>query len=245
MHECLVCSRIVHRSLYFCFLLFLCLVCASCVPWTLQTPSVNQQFQLQPQPHAHLTYVAIGASDTYGTGTADPVHESWPADLSRKLGKGVRLINLGIPGIDTPTALRVELPVALDAHPDVVTIWLAVNDLVARVPVPTYQRDLETLLSRLRSAAPHARILVANVPNLALLPRFQHSNTQQLSQQIKLYNQAIATAVNATPRVVLIDLSQFSQTLTDHPEYISNDGLHPSAQGYAQLAAIFYQTMTA
>lgn len=245
MHECLVCSRMVRRSLYFCFLLFLCLVCASCVPWNPQTTSTNNQFQLQPQPHARLTYVAIGASDTYGTGTDDPDEQSWPADLARKLGNGVRLINLGVPGIDTPTALRVELPVALDSHPDLVTVWLAVNDLVAKVPVSTYQQDLETLLSRLRSAAPHARILIANVPDLTLLPRFQNSDTQQLSKQINLYNQAIATAVNATPHVVLIDLSQFSQTLADHPEYISDDGLHPSAQGYEQLAAIFYQTMTA
>ncbi|HAG97762.1 MAG TPA: hypothetical protein DCL75_02595, partial [Ktedonobacter sp.] len=106
-------------------------------------------------PNARLTYVAIGASDTFGIGADDPQTENWPADLSVGLGTGVHLVNLGIPGITLHQALSVEVPVALDAHPNLVTVWLAVNDLANNVPLASYAHDLDLLLSRLQRDAPH------------------------------------------------------------------------------------------
>src|SRR5579884_1409584 len=82
----------------------------------------------QAAPRARLTYVAIGASDSFGIGTDDPADESWPTDLADELGPSVHLVNLGIPGEQVGDALQNELPVALDERPDVVTLWLGVND---------------------------------------------------------------------------------------------------------------------
>jgi lysophospholipase L1-like esterase len=128
--------------------------------------SSNTALHVQQEPKARLTYVAIGASDTYGTGTEDPQSESWPSDLTRFLGKSVRLINLGIPDVHTDEALNIESPVALDAHPNLVTVWLAVNDLADNVPPETYARNLDLLLTRLQTGVPHARVAVANVPDI-------------------------------------------------------------------------------
>ena len=138
------------------------------------------------------TYVAIGASDTFGIGTNDPYTENWPSDLVLMLKQHIHLINLGIPGVTLHDALTSELPIALDAHPTLITIWLAVNDLAANVSVSSYSHDLNTLLSRLRSAAPHARIAVGNVPDLTDVPFFSHENPNTLDQQIAAYNTVIA-----------------------------------------------------
>jgi lysophospholipase L1-like esterase len=222
-------------------LLFLTTPLVACASPFSSGPTTSTSLQLQTAPAASLTYVAIGASDTFGIGTDDPKTQCWPADLVGKLGSHVRLINLGIPGIDAPDALNLELPVALDAHPDLITVWLATNDLVDKVPLTTYEHDLASLLQRLRAADPHAEILVANIPDLTLLPRFQQNNVQQLKATIAGYNAAISTAVTQN-HVVLVDLHQQEQTLAAHPEYISSDGFHPNALGYEQVAAIFYQT---
>ena len=220
-------------------LLFIVTPLAACSASFLQTPP-STHFQLQATPAADLTYVAIGASDTFGTGTDDPVTQCWPVDLVHRLGPNARLINLGIPGIDTPDALNIELPVALDTHPDLITVWLATNDLIDKVPIDLYEHDLARLLQRLHAAEPQAEILVANEPDLTLLPRFKHSNVQALKATIASYNKAISTAVQQN-HAVLVDLYQQERTLADHPEYISSDGFHPNALGYAQVAAIFYQ----
>ena len=123
-----------------------------------------------------LSYVAIGASDTFGFGTSDPYNDNWPTDLAGKFNGKVHLVNLGVPSIHVHQALTMELPVALDVHPDLVTIWLAINDLADHVPVPDYEHDLSLLISRLQAGAPRVRIAIANVPDLTLLPHFSASD---------------------------------------------------------------------
>lgn len=197
---------------------------------------------VQRGSNAQLTYVALGASDTFGIGAGDPYTQNWPTDLAQLLGSNVHLINLGIPEIRVHDALSLELPVALDSHPDLVTIWLAVNDLADNVPVSSYSHDLNQLLARLQAGAPRARILIANVPDLTLLPYFDSYNPQVLQSRMQAYNAAIASIVQQH-NVILVDLTQQSYNLRAHPEYVSSDGLHPTDIGYEKLAGLFYKTL--
>lgn len=227
-----ICEKLC-AGFFVCCLLF---CCVACNPFSTQsTPTIVLQ-----TPAAKLTYVAIGASDTYGVGADDPQTQNWPADLSTLLGQRMRLINLGVPNIDVHAALGVELPIALDAHPALVTIWLAVNDLADNVPVASYAHDLDLLLTHLRAAVPHARIAVANVPDLTLLPRFKSYDVQTLRTQILAYNTVIASIV-ARHSALLVNLYQ--SDLAQHPEYISSDGFHPNTIGYTQVAQLFYQVL--
>jgi len=197
---------------------------------------------VQQAPKTRLTYVAIGASDTFGIGTDDPDTQSWPADLAKQLGQSVHLVNLGIPGVHADSASNVEVPIALDNHPDVITIWLAVNDLADNVPLVDYTRNLDAILTRLQILAPHTRIALANVPDVTLLPRFQNTDKQALHARIAAYNTSIATLVRRH-HVLLVDLYARWQDLASHPDYISDDGFHPNAFGDTAIAAIFYQVL--
>lgn len=189
-----------------------------------------------------LTYVALGASDTFGIGANDPYTENWPTDLNNLLGSQDHLINLGVPSMTIHAALTTELPVALASHPNLVTIWLAVNDLATQVPVDDYSHDLDTMLSRLQAAAPHARIAVGNVPDLLNVPFFHTYDQNLLSQQILSYNAAIASVVQRH-QAILVDLSAQGYDLQTFPEYVSHDGLHPSSSGYLRLAQLFYNAL--
>lgn len=194
------------------------------------------------QISSQITYVAIGASDTFGIGTSDPYMENWPTDLADKLNQKIHLINLGIPAITLHDALSLELPVALDSHPGLITIWLGVNDIADKVPVKSYTQDLDIMLSRLESVAPSAHILIANIPDLTLLPYFASYNQQDLQHVIEIYNQTIAQEAQQH-HAILVNMSQQNYNLRDHPEYISNDGLHPTDLGYSQIAELFYKTL--
>ena len=197
---------------------------------------------VQQAPKAKLLYVAIGASDTFGVGADDPQTQSWPADLAGQMGSGVRLINLGIPGELLHDALNVEVPVALDSHPNVITVWLAVNDIVADVSLGSYTHDLDTLLTRLHAGAPQAKIAIANVPDLTLLPYFSNEDPTALTQKVLTFNSAISL-LSSRHHVILVDLYQHLKELRTHPEYISGDGLHPSTLGYERIAQLFYQAL--
>ena len=187
----------------------------------------------QPAPRP-LTYVAIGASDTVGVGATTPDQESWPAQLQRRMPPGSRLVNLGISGSLLHQALDQQLPIAIDSDPDLVTVWLAVNDYVARVPLERYGADLDTLLGELRSKT-HAAILVGNVPDLRALPSASRFDLRDLDA----WNTVVDEAVRRHD-VTLVDLRGTWREVSQHPEYISSDGFHPSTAGYRQLADLFY-----
>jgi acyl-CoA thioesterase I len=207
-----------------------------------QTSNASNPKQVNQVASSQITYVAIGASDTFGIGTSDPYMQNWPTDLADKLSQRVHLINLGIPGITLHDALNLELPVALDSHPELVTIWLGVNDIANKVPINSYSHDLDLMLTRLESQAPPAHILIANIPELTLLPYFISYNQQILHQIIEEYNATINHEAQQH-HAILVNLSQQNYNLRDHPEYISNDGLHPTDLGYLQLAELFYKTL--
>jgi lysophospholipase L1-like esterase len=223
-----------------CFLMLFFISCGQSTEG--QTSNTSNPKQVNQVSNSQFTYVAIGASDTFGIGTSDPYMENWPTDLAGKLSQKVHLINLGIPGITLHDALNLELPVALDSHPKLVTIWLGVNDIANTVPVTIYSHDLDLMLTRLQSQAPSAYILIANIPDLTLLPYFASYNQQELHHIIEDYNATIAQEAQQH-HAILVDLSKQNYNLRDHPEYISNDGLHPTDLGYLQIAELFYKTL--
>ncbi len=184
-----------------------------------------------------LVYVAIGASDSYGIGADDPSTQSWPADLAASLPSGTHVVNLGVPGILLGRAVQVDLPVALDAHPDLITVWLAVDDLAAGVPLDTYRQQLNGLLGALQQGT-GARILIANIPDLTLVPRF--SGQPGVAETVADWNAAIAAAARAHG-AALVDLFGQWRALAAHPEYVGADGFHPSTEGYRQIARLFRQ----
>lgn len=181
-----------------------------------------------------LTYVALGASDSVGVGARVPERESWVAVLYARLPAGSRLVNLGVSGSLLRQALDQQLPVALDADPDLVTVWLAVNDLNARVPLDRYTADLDTLLRSLREGS-DATILVGNVPDLSTLPSASRMNLQPIPR----WNAQIEEVV-ARNGAQLVDLRDAWREVAENPEYVSSDGFHPSTAGYVRLADRFF-----
>ena len=232
--------KVVHSIALLCFLMLFFISCGQSTEG--QPSNTSNPKQVNQVSNSQITYVAIGASDTFGIGTSNPYMENWPKDLADKLRQKVHLINLGIPGITLHDALNLELPVALDSHPKLVTILLGVNDIANSIPVTSYSHDLDLMLTRLKSQAPSAYILIANIPDLTLLPYFASYNQQELHHIIEDYNATIAQEAQQH-HAILVNLSQQIYNLRDHPEYISNDGLHPTDLGYSQIAELFYKTL--
>ena len=189
------------------------------------------------RPATAATYVAIGASDTFGYGVPDPATQGWAPRFAATLPAGTRLVNLGVPGLLLHRALQVDLPVAVDAHPSLVTVWLAVDDLLAGVPLPRYRADLRTLLDTLRTRT-RAPVLIGNLPDLTLVPAATGHLGAAPRATIAAWNAAIAAEAQRAHATV-VDLFSGWRELASHPEYIGPDGLHPSEAGYRRIAALF------
>lgn len=226
------------RTLLVAPLLALAVLLVSCSANATNAAQHAQQTQTDP---GTLTYVALGASDAFGIGTDYPAAESWPSVLAASLGPRVHLINLGVPGETAAQAQTGELPVALDSHPTIITVWLAVNDFANGVALAAYRTHLTALLTTLASQT-HAPIFVGNLPDLTTLPYFANKDPLVLGAQVHTWNSAIAQ-VSAATGTHLVDLWSDGQAIRQHPEYISQDGLHPSELGARVLAKVFVDAM--
>ncbi len=213
------------------------LAACSLTPASSASRAVSGTATATPTHTSQVTYVALGASDAYGIGTQNPARDNWPTVLVGMLGPTVHLINLGIPGVTLVQAEESELSIAIDQHPDIITVWLAVNDLADHVKLNTYDLQLRSLLTMLRDRT-HARVYVGNVPDLTLLPAFSGADPTALSAEVQQWNAVIAADCRADG-AQLVDLYSGWSELASHPEYIASDGFHPSTTGAARLAAIF------
>lgn len=211
-------------------------------------PAETLEPEALPPP---FTYVAVGASETVGIGTDDPLTQSWPSVFYRTaLARSATLVNLGVSGATVQEALALELQPALAEEPRLVTVWLNVNDLVRQVPVERYERDLGTLVRALRRGGA-TDVLVASTPPVVDLPVVRAClpggsgcalplglpSAEAITERVAAYNAAI-TRVAAAEGAVVVDLKAAAGDGID-PALVAADGFHPSTEGHRRLAAAF------
>jgi acyl-CoA thioesterase-1 len=223
---------------WYAFLFAFSLVLSACGPASLSAPSHSSVASresssaprvAQPRPG---TYVAMGASETYGVG-AVPQSKAYAYLVAHMLGAR-HFRDLGIPGATLNAAYDRELTVALAARPVLTTVFFGVNDLRAQISRQAFLHDLNDLVATLHQA--RSRVLVVGLPNLNLLPAARAYGVDLRPIVISWNNgmRAIARKYGAD----FLDLNAFSVEISHHPHYISGDGLHPSNAGYARLAQV-------
>lgn len=190
-----------------------------------------------------MIYAALGASDALGVGADDPSTEGWVTLLHGKLPPSTELVSLGVSGSTAAQALVQQVPQAEQLRPDLITVWLAVNDLRYDVPLEEYRGHLGDILGRLGTIP--ADTFVGNLPDLTALPEFQGLSRPALRREIEAWNSAIA-AVVTRHGAHLVDLMEASEEIgEDLGILVADDGFHPSTPGHIALAEIFYHHINA
>jgi lysophospholipase L1-like esterase len=202
----------------------------------------------EPSGRVPGLYVVVGASDALGVGARRPRREAWPRLLHRQAFAGeTKLVNLGVSGATVASALARQVPAAEQLAPDVVTVWLAVNDIVTGVPLEAYEARFDKLVGRLRRATAD-RLLVGNCPYLDRLPAYLTGcalgllpEPDETNRIVDGYNAVIERAV-ARHDATLVDLRSAAlraRRSGNEPMLFARDGFHPSTAGHRGLAATF------
>jgi lysophospholipase L1-like esterase len=210
-------------------------------------------------------YVAVGASETVGFGSDQPLRDAWPRVFHRTaLPQSAQFVNMGIPGATVAQALRDELPSTLTLRPAIVTVWLNVNDVTSRVTPDAYERDLDALVRALRRNGA-TRVLVANTPPLDHLPAYlacrpspppgsppcrtaaDLPGPEPLNRLVDAYNAAVAR-VTQREGAILVDLHALglaARQAGTEASLVSGDGFHPSTAGHQAVATAFAAALRA
>jgi lysophospholipase L1-like esterase len=162
--------------------------------------------------------ICFGDSLTYGTGASPGM--DYPSQLSRLIGRPV--INAGIPGDTTGTALaRLERDV-LSRSPRIVIITLGGNDLMRGVSRAEAFRNLKTVIA---AAQDQGALVIVGGIDLSIRGRGFSEGYRKVSEE--------------TGAVLVPDILK---GLLGNPEKMS-DAIHPNDAGYAVMAGYFYEAM--
>lgn len=212
-------------------------------------------------PGPPLTYVAVGGNESLGYDADDPSRQGWTQLFYQKaLPPAATFYDLAESGATTVTALSDQVPEAMALHPDVVTVWLSLSDLLAGEPADAYQAQLDQVVHRLRGNGA-TKVLVATTPPLGQLPGYQRCvrSPQQCRPDLQhlpspataaalaqAYNTAIAR-VAADQGAVVVDVHAAMARALARPSgsaLTSTDDLDLSTGGHALVAGLFASALT-
>lgn len=193
-------------------------------------------------------YVAVGASDAVGVGARRPRTEAWPRVLCRRaFPRRTRFVNLGVSGASAASALAGQVPQAERLRPDVVTVWLVVNDIVAGVSLDAYEATFDEIVARLRHDGT-TQVLAGNCPYLDRMPAYLGGlalgllpGPAEANRIVDGYNEAIERVVRRYG-ATLVDLCSAGLAARRsglEPRLFAADGFHPSTAGHRAIAATF------
>jgi lysophospholipase L1-like esterase len=173
-----------------------------------------------PKALAGGLYVAIGDSITFGYGLGAPGRDAFPYLVAQQLG--VRVLDLGIPGVDARGALAFEVP-RVPRSATIITIFVGTND-ADRIRRGTFKDaqfrgTYRNLIEAAHAAAPLAQIYLLT-PETVMADRW--GVTDYIRSQ-------------ASSNVRLIDLDRDGRLhlrANYQPDYI-----HPNVAGQRQIAS--------
>lgn len=162
--------------------------------------------------------LAFGDSLTAGTGAAPD--SSYPAVLSSLTGR--KVVNAGVPGEVTATALT-RLPGVLDREkPALVLLCLGGNDFLQRLDIGQTEANLQTMVRMIRAKG--SGVVLIGVPTLGWgldVPKW--------------YGQIAKDAD------IPYEGKALQQILSERS--LKSDTIHPNAAGYSQLAMELAKTL--
>ncbi len=171
---------------------------------------------------------ALGDSLTAGSGV-DP-SESYPAKIQRKIdeaGLKYRVVNAGVSGDTSAQGLN-RLPAIRRLAPAVVIVALGGNDGLRGIPVETTRRNLDRIVTALRSDG--ALVILGGMrmpPNYG--PQYTASFHNMYLELAKEHD---------------IPLIPFLlEGVGGVPRLNQSDGIHPTAEGYDIVAATVWKVL--
>ena len=196
----------------------------------------------RPMNTGPIVYVALGDSTGAGVGAREG---GYVARLFKRIEErrpGSKLSNVCVSGATTADLIRDQLQKSVALNPDLVTVGIGINDVGHGLTLDQFSKNYEEILSTLKEKT-HAQIVVSNIPDVSSAPRIPSVMRNTYQQQIIQFSQRLEEIAKRHDVPVFDVYSITKDELPSHPEYFSNDGFHPSDEGYELWATHMWPTV--
>jgi lysophospholipase L1-like esterase len=195
-----------------------------------------------------LRLVALGDAYTAGTHTLAPKRDSWPAQLVAAMEQGdvrLRLVdNLADSGQTSEDVMRSQLPQLEALVPDVVTLQVGVNDIIARdIGLDDYRTNLAAIVDQLLLELAPGRIFLITTPDHTLTTRGADWGSRASGHAEVVAANAILTQVGAARGITVVDIGPVNRLASGDASLVIGEGPYPTAKQYAGWVEIIGPAM--
>ena len=191
------------------------------------------------QEKKNVRVVCVGASITEGATTANPVTDSYPAQLGRLLGDGYEVFNYGVGGTtmlkngNHPYWTKGRLQEALASAPDILFIDLGGNDSKAmnRPYMHEFVQDACEMITLFAELPSKPRIILLT-PIVSFVP-----DSNDIWDET-IVNDVTPATIKAAKKMK-VEYINMHPVLDTHPA-LMKDGIHPDATGSCLMALEMY-----
>lgn len=227
------------------------------------TPSPSPIIQTTTTVHTNssiragsLSMYALGDSLTAGD-RDETDRQGYTSRLLTKVNSiraGSQMHDIGVSGVDSSTLVSDQLPQAISAHPDIVTVLIGSNDMwqdgwnendTSAGTIAAYRENMNTILSRLHNAG--IKVYVGLVDDQSLRPVAQgdgmglnNAQRARMSRIASAFNQIIR---EKAPQYGATVVDFYNTTIFTNAATLSDDGNHPNAAGYEAMANVWFSAM--
>jgi len=150
-------------------------------------------------------------------------------------GRSVVLSNPAVNGYTTDDLIHDELPLVASFGPTLVTLLIGANDIVRGSSEDRYRQQLRLIHERLDADASDARVVALPQPDWSMAPAGAgFGDLAAIARTIERFN-AIARDEASLAGALWIDLVRLMRE-QGRKKMFASDGLHPSAEAYAEWA---------
>jgi len=155
--------------------------------------------------------------------------------LWRERGRDVLLSNPAVNGYTTDDLIAEELPLVSSFRPTLVTILIGANDIVRGTDAESYRAQLERIHGAVHRDAPDARVIALPQPDWSLSPAASgFGDSAVIARIIERFN-TVAREEAERAGASWVDLFPLMRE-QGRKHLLAADGLHPSAEAYAEWA---------
>ena len=192
---------------------------------------------------AAVIYAALGDSTGVGVGAREG--GGYVARLFERMRKerpNARLTNLCVSGATTEDVLRAQLGEAIRTRPTLVTLGIGINDIGHGMTIERFARNYEEIIKRLKTET-GAAIVITNIPDMSFAPVIPASARDETRRSVQLFNEQLEAIARRFELRVVDTYTETHKVIPSHPEFFSEDGFHPSAEGYEYWAETMWPTV--
>lgn len=191
-----------------------------------------------------VVYVALGDSTGVGVGAREGGYVARLFLRIKKERSSARLTNLCVSGATTDDVLREQLRPAISARPTLVTLGIGINDIGHGMSVERFAGNYEEIIKQLKTET-SAKIVVTNIPDISFAPVVPVTARDDTRRRIRLFNEKLEAIAKRYDLLVVDTYSETHRVIPTHPEFFSEDGFHPSDEGYEYWAETMWPTVKA